>query len=95
MKIDEESETHYVSAFKRTMFSKYNQDGDGLSVVDLKTLERKSYVKTGLGPCSVSIYEPSLETINNTYEVSSTIRVYVDSLKREDTPVLYFKEIIK
>ncbi|WP_281200814.1 YncE family protein [Staphylococcus schleiferi] len=75
LKIDEESETLYVSAFKRTMISKYNQDGDGLSVVDLKTLERKGYVKTGLGPCSVSIYEPSSETLINTYETNNSTTV--------------------
>lgn len=36
LKIDENSKILYVSAFKRTMLSKYFQDGDGLSVVDLK-----------------------------------------------------------
>ncbi|MFO3689030.1 YncE family protein [Staphylococcus felis] len=75
LKIDEKSEILYVSAFKRTMLSKYNQDGDGLSVVDLKTLERKGYIKTGLGPCSVSIYEPNSEMLVNTYEITNSTMV--------------------
>ncbi|MDQ7201336.1 YncE family protein, partial [Staphylococcus pseudintermedius] len=75
LKIDENSKILYVSAFKRTMLSKYFQDGDGLSVVDLKSLERKSYIKAGLGPCSVSIYEPSLETLINTYENNKSTMV--------------------
>lgn len=59
LKIDESDRTLYVSNFKRSLISNFNEDGDGLSVVDLNKKERISGIKTGLGPCSVNIFDPA------------------------------------
>lgn len=64
LKIDEKNDVLMVSAFTRFLNPDLMNDANSLSVVDLKTKEKTGRVKTGLGPCSISIFDPS--AINET-----------------------------
>lgn len=60
LKID--SPMLYVSAFTRMLSKDLMSQANSLSVVDLRTFENVDSIKTGLGPCSISIFDPALET---------------------------------
>ncbi|MCR6850046.1 MULTISPECIES: YncE family protein [Bacillus] len=59
MKIDPDTRVLFSTQFERSALAKYMEDGNGLSVVDLNNMKRIGGIKTGLGPCSVSIYDPA------------------------------------
>ncbi|HEU4965259.1 MAG TPA: beta-propeller fold lactonase family protein [Bacilli bacterium] len=60
MKIDEVERTLYVTAFARTIEAPHLEKANALSVIDLNVKEAVGVIKTGLGPCSVNIYDPAL-----------------------------------
>lgn len=60
LKIDEPNRVLMVSAFTRFIKPEMLDDANSLSVVDLKSKEKIGKIKTGLGPCSISIYDPNL-----------------------------------
>lgn len=60
MKLDQSNRTLYVTAFARIIISELDkmEKENALTVIDLKSKEAIGYIKTGLGPCSVNIYDP-------------------------------------
>ncbi|MEM5008936.1 YncE family protein [Priestia megaterium] len=60
LKIDKPNEILMVSAFTRTLNPELMADANSLSVIDLRKQEKVGTIKTGLGPCSINIYDPSL-----------------------------------
>lgn len=71
MSLDES--TLYVTAFARTI-NMAPLEGNALTVIDLKTKEAVGSIKTGLGPCSVNIYDPAFYATveDESKEVSAT-----------------------
>ncbi|WP_073156544.1 YncE family protein [Seinonella peptonophila] len=59
MKIDPQEDTLYITNFSRTSSPMMQKSMNSLSVVDLNSKKSIGTIKTGLGPCSISIYDPT------------------------------------
>ncbi|WP_151275693.1 YncE family protein [Bacillus pumilus] len=74
LKLDEENGTIYVSNFSRTFPTTSSPIMNSLSVIDLKEQKQIGTIKTGLGPCSINIFDPvklKVESVVDT-EVKAT-----------------------
>ncbi|AQT85717.1 40-residue YVTN family beta-propeller repeat [Paenibacillus larvae subsp. larvae] len=55
----------FVSSFTRALSKDLMSQANSLSIVDLRKFENIGTIKTGLGPCSISIYDPALKPQNS------------------------------
>lgn len=60
LKVDKANEILMTSVFSRSMTAELLDDVHSLSVIDLRKKEKVGRIKTGLGPCSISIFDPAL-----------------------------------
>ncbi|ARU60299.1 hypothetical protein CBW65_03890 [Tumebacillus avium] len=74
MRLDSIERTMYVTAFARDIgTASLREKANALTVIDLKEKEAVGIIKTGLGPCSVNIYDPMMYGKSDTEKQQNVI----------------------
>lgn len=75
LKVDKSTDTIYVSSFSRVGLGFSEPEMHSLAVVDLKQRKKVGNIKTGLGPCSINIFDPAILFANIEKEESPAIEI--------------------